>query len=291
MLPGTPSRAALAAILLVAAVLRVWRIDAPIGGFHSFNEAHYTLIAKNFSHHSLLAPTPDGRDVFLETPPLYPWLLHAVFLVTGPSVVAGRLLSIAASLSLVAAVAVLGAALFGSTAGLLAAALVAAAPVSVLAGRNIQTDSLLVLLLVLSAHSCWRADRLEAAGRPSGRAWALFGALFGLALMTKLFALVGGAALVLWQIVEHRGLSWMKSRARWAAAAGALLPATLYYAYQAAVRPAELAKDFSAGAGLARSASAAFPQSGRTRALDSRSLWRRRSRCSFSSSTNIATTC
>jgi len=236
----------------------------PIGGFHGFNEAHYTLIAKNFSTHSLLAPTPDGRDVFLETPPLYPWLLHAVFLVTGPSVVAGRLLSVAASLALVAATASLGAALFGSVAGIVAVLLVAVAPVSVLAGRNIQTDSLLVLLLVLSALLCWRANREETAGRPSGRTWALFALIFGLALMTKLFALVEGAALAVWLTVERRGFSWLKSRVPWAAAGGALLLPVLYYGYQAAVRPEELAKDFSAGAGLAHSASASAGEVGGT---------------------------
>ena len=115
---------------------------------------------------------------------------------------------------------------------------------------------------MLSALACWRANREEAAGRPSGRLWALFGVIFGLALMTKLFALVAGAALAVWQTVELRGLSWLKSRARWAAAAGALLLPVLYYGYQARVRPAELAKDFSAGAGLAHSASASAGELG-----------------------------
>ncbi|HYK41207.1 MAG TPA: glycosyltransferase family 39 protein, partial [Thermoanaerobaculia bacterium] len=226
--------------------------------------AHYTLIAKNFSDHSLLAPTPDGRDVFLETPPLYPWLLHAVFLVTGPSVVAGRLLSIAASVALVAATASLGAALFGSFAGILAGLLVAVMPVCVLAGRNIQTDSLLVLLLTLSAHLCWRANREDTRGGESGRTWALFSLIFGVALMTKLFALVGGAALALWLTVERRGFSWLKKGTPWVAAGGALLLPVLYYGYQAAVRPAELAQDFSAGAGLAHSASASASEVGGT---------------------------
>jgi Dolichyl-phosphate-mannose-protein mannosyltransferase len=267
--PGTPPpgggrtlRTALAGILLLTAALRLWRIDVPVGGFHAFNEAHYTLVARNFSSHSLLAPTPDGHDVFLETPPLYPWLLHAVFLVTGPSVLAGRLVSVVLSVALAGAVFSLGAALFGAGAGLIAALLVAVAPVSVLTGRNVQTDTLLVLLLVLSALVFWRANREEALGRPSGRMWALFALVFGLALMTKLFALVAGAALAVWLTVEHRGFSWLKSRARWGAAAGALLLPGLYYGYQAAVRPAELAKDFSAGAGLAHSASASAGELG-----------------------------
>jgi hypothetical protein len=185
-----------------------------------------------------------------------------VFLATGPSVVAGRVVSVALSVALAAAVFSLGAALFGAGAGLIAALLVAVAPVSVLTGRNVQTDTLLVLLLVLSALACWRARREEALGRASGRAWALFALLFGLALMTKLFALVEGAALAVWLTVEHRGFSWLKSRVRWGAAAGALLLPALYYGYQKAVRPAELAKDFSAGAGLAHSASASAGEIG-----------------------------
>ena len=91
------------AILLLAAGLRCAWLDSAVGGFHSFNEAHYTLVAQNFFHGSPLFPTPDGRYLFLETPPLYSYLLHAVFRVTGVSILAGRLVSIASSLGLVAA--------------------------------------------------------------------------------------------------------------------------------------------------------------------------------------------
>ena len=92
--------AGLAAILLLAAGLRCAWLDAVVGGFHSHNEGHYVLIAKNFFHGSPLSPTPDeGRTIFLETPPLYSYILHAVFRVTGVSVLAARLVSIVSSLA------------------------------------------------------------------------------------------------------------------------------------------------------------------------------------------------
>jgi len=63
---AAPTRALLPALMLVlllAAFLRLWKIDSPVGGFHAFNEAFYVLIAKNFFHSSLLAPSPDGHGI------------------------------------------------------------------------------------------------------------------------------------------------------------------------------------------------------------------------------------
>src|SRR5262245_2777803 len=141
------SWAGLAAILLLAAALRCVWLDSSLGGFHCFNEAHYALVARNYYHGSPLFPTPDGRYLFLETPPLYSYMLHAVFRVTGVSVLAGRLLSVASSLALVAAVFFLTRRLFGASAANTAALIVAVSPVAVLTGRNIQTDSTLLAFL------------------------------------------------------------------------------------------------------------------------------------------------
>jgi hypothetical protein len=234
-------------------MLRVFRLDAIVGGFHAHNEANYVLIAKNFFHSSLFAPTPDGHELFLETPPLYPWILHAVFRVTGVSVLAARLVSVAASLGLVAATGLLGERLFGRTAGIAAALVVAVAPVSVLTGRNAQTDSLLVLLLVLAVRFFWEAERGGTSRRTA--MWTAFSVCMGLALFTKLFALVAGAALVAWETLEHRGFSWMRDRRRWFAAAGCFVLPVAFYGYHAVVRGGDLARKLSAGAAIARSAS------------------------------------
>ncbi len=235
-----PARWPLAAILLLAAALRCVWLDAAVGGFHAFNEAHYTLVAKNFFQGSFLLPTADGHDVFLETPPLYPYLLHAVFRVTGVSVVAGRLLSVASSLALLLATFLLARRLFGET------------PVAVLTGRNIQTDATLLALLVAGLFFYWRAEEGSQADR-----WRA-GAFAGLALLTKLFALIAFAAVVLWELVTKRSLRWAAEKARWQAAGLALLLPALFYGYHALRDLGTLRREVAGGAAAATT----FPRTG-----------------------------
>ncbi len=245
-------RIALAAILLLAALLRGAWLDSAVGGFHSFNEAHYTLIAKNFFHGSPLLPTPDGRYLFLETPPLYSYLLHAVFHATGVSVLAGRLVSIASSLALVAATFLFSRRLFGQDAGLAAALIVAVSPVAVLTGRNIQTDSTLLFFIVAALFSYRRAEGGSRADRIRS---GVFG---GLALFTKLFAAIAIAALFVWEVATKRTLDWVKDRTRWAAAGVALLLPGLFYGYHALRDFAYVRRDIAGGAAAATT----FPRTG-----------------------------
>ena len=236
----------LAAILLLSAALRLVWLDAAVGGFHCFNEAHYTLIAKNFFHSSFLLPTPDGSYVFLETPPLYSYLLHAVFRVAGVSVIAGRLLSVVSSLALVLATFLLARRLFGEKAGLAAALLLAVSPVAVLTGRNIQTDSTLLALLVASLFFFWRAEE-----EGSRRDFTLAGALAGLALFTKLFAAIALAAVFAWELATKRSLRRALEKSRWQAAVLALSLPGLFYGYHALRDFAYLRHDVAGGAAAA----------------------------------------
>jgi 4-amino-4-deoxy-L-arabinose transferase-like glycosyltransferase len=246
---AAPTRALLPALMLVlllAAFLRLWKIDSPVGGFHAFNEAFYVLIAKNFFHSSLLAPSPDGHGILLQHPPLYPYLVHAVFRIAGESVVAARLVSVAASLGLVLVTFFLGRELYGPAAAMTAAVFLAVAPMPVLTGRNIQTDSTFVFLMTLGAFLYVRA------GRDAFR-WAACGAAFGLAVFTKLFTLVIGPAFVAAEIVAAGGFSWLREKGRWIALATAAVLPGAYYGYQAASHRAELVQEFKAGAGLTQS--------------------------------------
>jgi len=234
----------LAAILLLAAGLRCAWLDAVVGGFHSFNEAHYILIAQNFFHGSPLSPTPDGRYLFLETPPLYSYLLNAVFRLTGISVLAGRLVSIVSGLAMVLATFFLSRKLFGKAAGLAAALIVAVSPVAVLTGRNIQTDSMLLFFVVAAFFFYWRAE-------DGSRADRLRSGLFaGLALFTKLFAVIAMAALLLWELAGKKS-AWLKDRTRWAAVAIAFLLPGIFYGYHALRDFAYLRRDLAGGAAAA----------------------------------------
>ncbi len=243
----------LAAILLLAAGLRCAWLDSSIGGFHSHNEAHYTLIAKNYFHGSWLFPTSEGGHLFLETPPLYSYLLYAVFRLTGVSVLAGRLLSIASSLALVAATFAFARRLFGPSEGLTAALIVAVSPVAVLTGRNIQTDSTLLVFVVAALFFHWRA---EEAGSRADR--LLSGLFAGLALFTKLFAVIAAAALFAWELATRRTLAWLKEGARWRAAGIALLLPGAFYGYHALRGFAYLRGEVAGGAAVATT----FPKAG-----------------------------
>jgi 4-amino-4-deoxy-L-arabinose transferase-like glycosyltransferase len=252
--PGSrTARAGLAGILVLAAVLRCLWLDSSLGGFHSFNEAHYTLIAKNYFHGSPLFPTPDGRYLFLETPPLYSYLLHAIFRLTGVSVLAGRLLSVTSSLALVAAVFFFTRRLFNESAALIAALILAVTPVAVLTGRNIQTDSTLLVFVVAALFFSWRAEE-ERSSADRLRS----GVFAGLALFTKLFAAIAFAAVILWELATKRTLSWLEDGARWKAAALALLFPGLFYGYQAARDFGYLRRDVAGGA----VAATPFPRTG-----------------------------
>jgi hypothetical protein len=246
-------RIGLAAILLLAIGLRCAWLDSAVGGFHSHNEAHYTLIAKNYFRASPLLPTSEGGHLFLETPPLYSYLLHAVFRLTGVSILAGRLLSVASSLALVVATFVFSRRLFGSSGGLTAALIVAVSPVAVLTGRNIQTDSTLLLFVVAALFFHWRAE--EGGSRADRLRSGLFA---GLALFTKLFAVIAVAALFVWELATKRRLAWSKDSTRWRAAGIALLLPGVFYGYHALWGFGYLRREVAGGAAVATT----FPRTG-----------------------------
>jgi hypothetical protein len=255
---------ALALVLLLAAVLRLWKIDSPIGGFHGSYEAHEALIAKHFLEGgSLLAPSPDGSHLSLETPRLLPYILLAIFRVTGVSIVAGRLVSVAASLGLVLVTFWLGRRLFSAAAGLAAAVLIAVTPVSVLVGRNIQSDVLSLFLLVAAYFFWGKAEAGSSASRLAA------GALAGLALLANLFAAVGLVALFAWEVAAH-GLGFLRDKFRWAAAAIALAAPALFYGYHLSRDSASVRRDVT---GAVRAA-AAFPTDAATfRAIGLEAFW------------------
>jgi len=224
-----------------------------VGGFHSHNEGAYTLIAKNYFRGSPLFPTAEGGHLFLETPPLYSYLLHAVFRLTGVSILAGRLLSVASSLALVVATFVFSRMLFGSSGGLTAALIMAVSPVAVLTGRNIQTDSTFLLFVVSGLFFHWRAE--EGGSRADRLRSGLFA---GLALFTKLFAVIAAAALFVWELATKRSLAWLKDSARWRAAGIALLLPGAFYGYHALRNFGHLRFEVAGGAAVATT----FPRSG-----------------------------
>jgi hypothetical protein len=112
-------------------------------------------------------------SVPLDKPPLFIYLLAAIFKWFGPTEVAARLISEAASLAAVALTYRLARQLFGQPEALLATAVMALSPFNILFAATAFTDPLMVAL-VLAGMS------LAAAGR-----WGWAGVMAGLAVATK----------------------------------------------------------------------------------------------------------
>ncbi|HLH21273.1 MAG TPA: glycosyltransferase family 39 protein [Chloroflexota bacterium] len=244
----------LGAVLAVAVLLRLPGLDAPIGGFHSFNEAHYILIAQNVLRGWVFQPTADQSSVFLETPPLLPYVLALAFAAGGPAILIARVVALLSSVLLVGAVAALGRELFDAETGLVAAALMATAPVAVIAGGNVQTDSLYLLLAIAAMVAYYRADR----ERPVANR-LLAGPLFGLAVFTKLFAGVAVLAVAAWDVLVH-GARPLRDPWRWIAAVIVVLPSGLFYGYHALRDYGYFVREVFGGAAGATTVPSSAPQ-------------------------------
>ena len=79
----------------------------------------------------------------------------------------------------------------------LAAAIAATLPMGILQASSTQTDAVVTLWLVATAHFALRA-RTAAGSRPDASGWLLAGTAWGLAVLTKATALVWGAPFLAW---------------------------------------------------------------------------------------------
>jgi 4-amino-4-deoxy-L-arabinose transferase-like glycosyltransferase len=202
----------LAAVLLLAAGLRLWRLED-----NGFGTAYYAAGVRSALQGGALffynAFDPAGF-LSLDKPPLAFWIQATFARALGFS---GWSLHLPQALAGVASVAVLYRLVrrpFGGAAGLIAALQLAVTPVMVAIDRSNNTDSWLVLFLLLAA---WAALR----GR--GLALVLSMALLGLAFNVKMLAaLICGPALLLAWLMASGGLAWTR-RLAWMVAAGATL--------------------------------------------------------------------
>ena len=227
---------------MVGGFLRLVEIGCDVGGFHSYNEGNYLLIARNASPGNLLRPVLVEGMTFLENPPFYPYLVALLSHVVAPAHLAARLVSVAASLALIALTWRLARRRVGPGAALLAAAVVAVAPVAVMTGRNVQTDSL-YLALVLAVLVLADPRRKEGAGP-----WPAVGLLVGLALVTKLFAAVAFAGWAIgWLFLPESRPRGTAGRLAGAAALAAG-PAGLFYGFHLVADAGSMLPQFGRGA-------------------------------------------
>jgi 4-amino-4-deoxy-L-arabinose transferase-like glycosyltransferase len=204
--------ACLAVVLLLAAFLRLWRLED-----NGYGTAYYAAGVRSLLQGGALffynSFDPAGF-VTLDKPPLAFWIQAAFASVLGFS---GWTIHLPQALAGAGSVAVLYRLVrrpFGAAAALIAALLLAITPVMVAIDRSNNTDSWLVFFLLLAA---WAALR----GR--GLALVVAMALLGVAFNVKMLAaLVSGPALLLGWLVASGGLGW-KRRLAWMSGAGVTL--------------------------------------------------------------------
>lgn len=154
---------ALIGVLLVALVLRVW----PVGGLSTeYDEGVYWQ-----SLRAMRAGAPLYTSVFDSQPPFFLAGIYPLYLAFGQTLAAARLAVALYSLAGIAAMYILGRITAGRRCGVLAAALVALAPVYAIESRTLQAEApsllwqVLALALALAAgaaHRSWPSRHLLA---------------------------------------------------------------------------------------------------------------------------------
>jgi 4-amino-4-deoxy-L-arabinose transferase-like glycosyltransferase len=203
--------AAIAAVLLIAAVLRLWRLED-----NGFGIAYYAAGVRSMLQGAWLlfynSFDPAGF-ISLDKPPVAFWIQTAFASALGYS---GWTIHLPQALAGIASVALLYRLVrqpFGVPAGLLAALLLAVMPVTVAVDRSNNTDSWLVFFLLLAAAAALRGRGLSLVA-----AMALLGVAFNVKMLAALIC--GPALLAGWLFAGT--LDWRR-RLSWMAAAGVTL--------------------------------------------------------------------
>ncbi len=212
------------------ALFMAYRLDDPLGGYHSFNEGFYLLNALKDVGRGVLIPITSPVDI--NNPWFYPWLLAQTLKVFGSHVVVARWLSVFATSAVVVLVYVVGKIVYNSRIGMTAAVITAFTPGMLLVGRNIQIEAVLLALTfgTLAAY-------LQAVRTKDYRWGVLAGVIAGIGMMTKLPFVIVLISLLVWRLWESRGVAWLKERYTLAAAAALALTAGPWYIVRA-VNPA-----------------------------------------------------
>ncbi len=169
------STATLAAILILAAFLRFWNLEATE---FKFDEARVCNLAAHFVDTGTPPLRGMGSSTGIDNPPL------AVYLMSVPILFSRDPLVVTAFVTLLNVVAVWGCYRFGrrywgTTVGLLAALLLAVSPWAIFYSRKVWAQNLLLpfVLLYMSLLYAWLVD---------DRRWALSGAIVTLAALTQI---------------------------------------------------------------------------------------------------------
>lgn len=190
--PGSRLKAAapLLFVLVLALVVRVAWMQSRALVIENEGGEYATLAEHLLAGKGYVGLGMTGKPQLL-FPPLYAFLIAAVTPLAGDSELAGRLVSIAAGVVLVAALSGLARRLYGPAAGFVAGILASLHPLLVSLSTAVYTESTyfaLIFLGIVRAMDAVESGRL--------RDYAIAGALFGLAYLTRPEAILYVAILV-----------------------------------------------------------------------------------------------
>lgn len=232
-------------VVVFALWLRLYDIGQPIGGFHAFNEGFYTNVSRIDASRAPFAWLTDPVD--LNNPPLYSLIVTILFRAFGTGVALARMVSVVSGLAVAALTFELGRVLYSKWHGVAAAVVVLLMPGSVVVGRNIQTD-MFALALATASLVCY-VHAMRGGSRERGFGIAA-GALFGLAMLTKMPSVLVLPGVAVCETVAARGLRWLRRpRALWTMGAAAVVAAP-WYVYRS-VSSVKFATSQSSIAGVA----------------------------------------
>lgn len=188
----------LAGILAGAMAMRIWALGGTSFALGS-DESRYVAVAQNLAAGHL----PDGPAEWFGARMVFLWPVALVFRITGADDYRAVVWPLAASLLSVLAAFLIGRELRGRRAGLVAAALVAVAPVEVLMSTRLRPDAVMPAFTALAV---WAALRTRRSARPG--AWlAGAGLLLGAAWSARETAVLMFPVLLLaaWPVIRRGG--------------------------------------------------------------------------------------
>lgn len=159
-----------------------------------WDESIYAQVAKNVVNSGNWLDFrwfPNSQNLWFEKPPIYIWLTSLSYLVFGVTEFAARLWSAIFGTAGIFVTYLLGKELFGKSAGIISAAILASTIHWVFQSRNATLDITVGFFVLLSLYYFWKAQsasgstELTVEVRRSNMYWGLTGVSLGLALMTK----------------------------------------------------------------------------------------------------------
>lgn len=214
-------------ILLLAASVRLYKIESPLYDWNAWRQTETAAIAMNYyqDHLPFLYPEIDwvGEHGHAEMEfPLFPYLISWLYFLTVPWDGWGRIVTVLFSLGVVWAVYDIGRQLSSKTAGLFAAACFAASPLGIYYGRAFMPDMMMVFFSTLPVALLLRLQ-------PSNMIWMYAAAyLLAVGVLLKPPCLIVTFP-ILWIMHQRFGWRFLMCKDVWLAMLIVFLPAGLWY--------------------------------------------------------------